>query len=108
MNQASLQGLCASFKKKRAGSEDSDCAIVEKVWRIYWTSTEKEERCKAFTWLLERLLDPETATPARRNVYLHLYHNRHSIPKKHKEMFKETVQRLPKRKQKKFKKARKS
>ena len=106
MSQLSLQGLLVSFKKKRIGSDDSDCAIVEKVWRIYWASTDKEERHKALTWLLERLCDQETSTPARKNIYLHLYHNRHSIPKKHKEMYQDTVRSLPKRKRKKFKKAR--
>ena len=108
VNQQSLQGLFTSFKKKRVGTEDSDCAIVEKVWRIYWAHTDKEERCKALTWLLERLCDPDTATPARRNIYLHFYHNRHSVPKKHKELYQAAVHSLPKRKRKKFKKARTS
>jgi hypothetical protein len=104
VNEKTFERLRDQYNnRKRKGTEESDCTIVEQVWRLYWANLSNELGCKTLQWLLHRLTDKESNKLSKNIIYQHLYLNRNSIPKKHKKLFRKTLKEIPKKKRKKLK-----
>jgi len=107
MDKQKFEDLVRQYEnRKRKGSEDSDCAIVDKMWRIYWNNQKNDLGCTVAKWLLKRIPDQHANKLAKRRIYEHFFLNRNSIPKKHKKLFRSTLKELPKKKRKKIKRVR--
>jgi hypothetical protein len=89
--------------KHRDKRTDSDCTIVEQVWRFYWANQDKETGSDALSWLLGRLKDPKTNDLARAIIHQHIYLNRHVLSSGHRKQFRDSLRAMQKKKKKMFK-----
>ena len=94
MPERSLDDLEIVFGKKTR--TESDCAIVDEVWRIYLNTADSTQKQESFQWLLERMNDNDTSKLARMSAYHHLYFNRHELTKSQKNDFQKAIKNLPK------------
>jgi len=100
MRDKTLFELFKHFSNKKTRTE-SDCAVVDAVWGVFWNSKDDAVRQEALEWLFARILDKDTNKLARISASHHVYYNRHTLTKKQKKQFRKAIKQLPK-KQKKF------
>lgn len=103
MNGKDFKREVAAYENRKRGKhDDSDCTIIQRIWRMYWVQQNSELGTEIAAWLLGRLHDKQSNRLVKSTVYLHFYRNRHSIPVKHKKWFRRAIKELPRKKRKKL------